>query len=51
MTLSATNRRPRRTAPAARRKDHARSFEWFLNALLAAVLFAPLGISLYRLLH
>ena len=43
--------RPRRTTPTRKRKDHGRQLEWLLNALLAAVLFAPLIISLYRLLH
>ena len=49
MSIAAS--RPRRTAPTGKRKDHGRQLEWFLNALLAAVLFAPLVISLYRLLH
>jgi hypothetical protein len=51
MLSEAITRRPRRTAPTRKRKDHSRPLEWFLNALLAAVLFTPLVISLSRLLH
>jgi hypothetical protein len=49
MSIAAS--RPRRTTPTRTRKDRGRQLEWFLNALLAAVLFAPLVISLYTLLH
>jgi hypothetical protein len=49
MSIAAS--RPRHTPPTGKRKDHACQLEWFLNALLAAVLFAPLAISLYPLLH
>ena len=42
--------RHRRPAPTAKRKDHGWPPEWLLNALLAAILFAPLAITLYRLL-
>jgi hypothetical protein len=49
MSIAAS--RPRRTTPTRTRKDRGRQLEWFLNVLLAAVLFAPLVISLYRLFH
>jgi hypothetical protein len=49
MSIAAS--RSRRTAPTRKRKDHGRQLDWFLTALLAAVLFAPLVILLYRLLH
>jgi hypothetical protein len=48
--MSIVASRPRRT-PRWRLKGHGRRLDWFLNALLGAVLFAPLVISLYRLLH
>ena len=49
MSIAAS--RPRRPEPASKRKDHGWPIGWLLNALLAAILFAPLVVSLYRLLH
>jgi len=48
--MSIASGRPRRPAPASKRKDHGWPLDLLLNALLAAILFAPLVITLYRLL-
>jgi hypothetical protein len=42
--------RQRGVSSAMVRRDRRRWFEWCLNALLAAVLLAPLLVLLYRLL-
>ena len=51
MFSDAIARSPRRSAPTLQRSGRLSLSEWLLNGLLAAILFPPVLMALYRLLY